>query len=1071
MGTFFIDRPVLAWVISIIIMLAGVMALRVLPVAQYPDIASPSVSINANYPGASARAVEDSVTQVIERQMTGLDGLTYFSSTSSSSGTSSITLTFSPGTDPDIAQVQVQNKLSQATPLLPDVVQRQGVSVTKSNSSFLLIVGATSPTGEYDQTDIADWLRSNLVDPVSRIDGVGNLQLFGAQYAMRIWLDPDQLSAFGLTPGDVVAAIREQNTQVSSGELGGAPSLAGQEITATITLQSLLSTPEEFKNIFLKTTQEGGDVRLRDVARVELGAESYNFVALWNGKPASGFGVNLAAGANALDTAEAVKARIGELIELNLPEGMEIIYPFDSTPFVEKSIHEVEKTLYEAIGLVLIVMLVFLQSFRATIVPMIAVPVVLLGTFAILLAFGFSINTLTMFAMVLAIGLLVDDAIVVVENVERVIEEDGLSAPEATRKSMTQITGALIGIATVLSAVFVPMAFFPGSAGIIYRQFSITIVSAMILSVVVAIVLSPALCAKLLKAKPHKETTKAEGAGASPEGRGIVAAAADGFNRGFTAMTTRYVRLVKALVTRFQVVGLVIYGGLLVLAAILFLRIPTAFLPNEDQGSAIVLAQLPPLATLDRTETVMGSIRDYFLEDEEEAVRGLFTISGFSFAGQGQNQGLAFVRLKDWEERKSEGLAANDVAGRASGAFSQFVEGQAFTIVPPPISSLGNASGFNLYLQDRGNVGHDGLLAARNQLLGMAAQNPKVVGVRPNGLEDNPQFNIKVDAQKAQALGLSLGTVNTTLSTALGGLYVNDFVDRGRIKRVYVQAEAPYRMMPEDIEKIRVRNASGDMIPLNAFTEMEWSYGSPQLQRYNGVSAMNIQGQAAPGISSGEAMAEMARMIGDLPSGIGFEWTGLSLEEQTSGSQTPLLYALSILIVFLCLAALYESWTIPVSVLLVMPLGIAGALLATWSRGLANDIFFQVGMLTTIGLASKNAILVVEFAKDLEARGYALVEATVEAARVRLRPILMTSLAFGFGVVPLALSSGAGAAARTAIGSAVVGGVLASTIFGIFFAPLFYVLIRRLTGARRRSETASADTGPGTEPTIAQPAE
>jgi len=1060
MAKFFIDRPVFAWVIALVIMLAGIISLRILPVAQYPDIAPPSVSVSAVYPGASAKAVEDSVTQIIEQQMTGLDGLEYFSSSSSSSGASNVTLTFEGGTDPDIAQVQVQNKLARATPLLPEQVQRQGITVAKANAGFLIIVGLVAADDSYGYTeaDLADYASSTLIDLVSRINGVGNIQRFGAEYAMRVWLDTDKLTQFNLTPSDIVQAIREQNTQVSSGAIGAAPFVEGQQITATITLQSLLQTPQEFRDITLLTTESGATVRLEDVARVEVGAADYSRIAKWDGKAATGFAVQLATGANALETAEAVRERVAELTENTLPPGVEIIYPVDSTPFIDKSIHEVEKTLYEAVFLVFLVMLVFLQSFRATLVPMIAVPVVLLGTFAIMLAFGFSINTLTMFAMVLAIGLLVDDAIVVVENVERVMAEEGLPPREATRKSMDQITGALIGIAVVLSAVFVPMAFFPGTTGIIYRQFSITIVSAMILSVVVAIVLSPALCANLLKHEDgHTDEPKKKG------WRGLVSRPTDWFNRSFAGLTDWYEATVdRILRRRWLFVG--VFVLLLVGAGLLSMRIPTSFLPEEDQGQTIALVQLPPSASMERTEEVMEEIRTYILEEQGDAVMGLFTASGFSFAGQSQNMGLAFIRLKDWEERD---ISAQELAGQAMGRFSQITEGMVFTIVPPPISELGNSSGFNLYLQDAGGVGHDALLNARNQLLGMASQNPKLMGVRPNGQEDNPQYNISVDFEKAQALGLNIAQVNSTLSVAIGGLYVNDYIDRGRIKRVYVQADAPHRMMPEDIADLRVRNDEGEMIPLSAFTTAEWTYGSPQLQRYNGVPALNIQGQAAPGYSSGEAMDEIENIIAQLPPGIGFEWTGLSLQEQTSGNQAPLLYALSILVVFLCLAALYESWTVPVSVLLIMPLGIIGALVAAYFRGLSNDIFFQVGLLTTIGLASKNAILIVEFAKLLEEEGKELVEATLEAVRMRFRPILMTSLAFGFGVIPLALSSGAGAAARVAIGSAVLGGMIAATVFGVFFAPLFYVIIRKLTGAKPLKKPGAED-----EPSASlQPAE
>ena len=1047
MANFFIDRPVFAWVISIIIMLAGVMSLRALPISQYPDIAPTTISVQATYPGASAKAVEDSVTQVIEQQMTGLDGLDYITSESSSTGSATITLTFRPGTDPDIAQVQVQNKLSLATPLLPEAVQRQGVVVNKASAGFLMITALYSPDGSYDQTDLGDYARSNLIDPISRITGVGSVQMFGTQYAMRIWLDPARLNQYNLMPSDVIRAIEAQNAQVSSGSLGGAPAEEGQQIEVTIKLQSLLTTPEEFRELLITTTPEGGSVRIEDVARVEIGAEIYGFEAKFTGHPASGFAVSLATGANALDTAEAVKEAVESYSE-DFPEGVEYAYPYDSTPFVKESIHEVEKTLYEAIVLVLLVILVFLQSWRASFVPMIAVPVVLLGTFAILFALGFSINMLTMFAMVLAIGLLVDDAIVVVENVERVMEEDHLGPREATRKSMRQITGALVGIAVVLSAVFVPMAFFPGSAGIIYRQFSVTIVSAMLLSVVVAITLSPALCAALLKS-PHGDEKK----------DGWLQRPAKMFNSGFASLVSGYEAVVARILRRRWIfMGIFLIG--LAFIGLSFTRLPTSFLPEEDQGSFITIVQLPPGSSLQRTSEVMDDVSSYYLSQESESMEGIFTVAGFSFAGRGSNNGIAFSSLKDWSEREDPSQSAGAITARASQAFAGNTEARIFAIVPPPIPELGNASGFDLFLQDTQGAGHEALMQARNQLLGMANQNPNLMAVRPNGQEDSPQFNVDVDYQKTQALGIAVSDVTNLLSVALGGTYVNDFIDRGRIKRVYVQGEAENRMQPEDLGEWQVRNTSGDMTPLEELISTDWTYGSPQLKRYDGLPAVNIQGSPAPGVSSGTAMETVEQLSQQLGEGFEVEWTGISKQERESGSQTTLLYVLSVLFVFLCLAALYESWTVPISVLLVAPLGVAGAVAAAYFRGLSNDVFFQVGLLTTVGLASKNAILIVEFAKALEEQGKELIEATKEAVRMRFRPIVMTSLAFGFGVVPLALGTGAGAATRVAIGSAVLGGVLASTVFGVFFAPLFYVVVRKLTGGRplkpRESSEVSA---------------
>ncbi len=1043
MARFFIDRPVFAWVIAILIMLGGILAIRNLPVAQYPDVAPPTISVAATYPGASAKAVEDSVTQVIEQQLTGLDGLDYVSSTSSSNGSSSITLTFRPGTDPDIAQVQVQNKLSLATPFLPEDVQRQGVTVSKASSGFLLITALYSPNETYDQTDLGDYVRSNIYDTVSRLDGVGRVTTFGSQYAMRIWLDPEKLVQFHLMPADIIQAIRAQNSQVTAGSLGGAPSVAGQEINVTITLQSLLSTPDDFRNLLISTTPDGGSIKLSDVGRVEIGAENYAFLSRFNGIPASGFAVSLATGANALDTAERVKTAVEQLSK-QFPADMTYAFPVDSTPFIKTSIESVQHTLFEAIILVFVVIFIFLQNFRAAFIPMIAVPVVLLGTFAVLLLLGMSINTLTMFAMVLAIGLLVDDAIVVVENVERVMEEEGLSPREATIKSMEQITGALVGIAVVLSAVFIPMTFFPGSAGVIYRQFSITIVTAMALSVLVAIVLSPALCATLLK--PSHETKAS-----------FFGAPARAFNRGFERLIHGYETTIDRVLRR-KWIMMGVAGAIVALVAIGFMRLPGSFLPDEDQGNFFTLVQLPENASLERTFGVMEQVVDYYQTSEGENVKGIFSLAGFSFAGQGQNNGIAFASLTDWSDRTGADQSVGAIVGRASQNLSQIPEARIFAIAPPPIRELGNANGFDLFLKNEGGLSQESFVAARNQLLGMAAQDSKLIGVRPNGLEDGPQFRINLDYQKAQALGVSTSDATSLLSVAFGGTYVNDFIDRGRIKRVYVQGDARSRMQPDDIASWQVRNATGAMTPLDEIATTEWDFGSPQLQRFNGIPALNIQGNAAPGQSSGVAMLEMEQLVSQLPPGIGYEWSGLSRQERSSGDLAPLLYGISVLFVFLCLAALYESWSIPVAILMVAPLGIAGAVAAAMGRGLANDIFFQVGLLTTVGLASKNAILIVEFARTLEKQGKDLVTATMEAVRLRIRPVLMTSLAFGFGVLPLALSSGAGASGRIAIGTIVLGGVATAMLFSLVFSPVFYVVVRKLAPDRHVETLPDGDS-------------
>lgn len=1033
MARFFIDRPIFAWVIALIIMLAGVLSIRSLPVSQYPSIAPPTVVISANYPGASAKIVEDSVTQVIEQRMKGIDHLRYIASTSDSFGNAEITLTFNAEADPDIAQVQVQNKLQGAMTLLPQEVQAQGVDVNKSSSGFLMVLGFVSTDGSLDKGDIADYVGANVQDPMSRVPGVGEIQLFGAQYAMRIWLDPLKLTQYNLTSLEVISAIRAQNAQVSAGQLGGTPSIQGQELNATVSAQSRLQTPEEFRKIILKSDTSGANVFLGDVARVELGSESYAVVSLYNGKPATGLAIKLATGANALDTAEAVRDKVEELRPF-FPQGLDVVYPYDTTPFVEKSIEGVVHTLLEAIVLVFVIMYLFLQNFRATLIPTIAVPVVLLGTFAILSATGFSINTLTMFAMVLAIGLLVDDAIVVVENVERVMSEEGLSPLEATRKSMDQITGALVGIGLTLSAVFVPMAFMSGSTGVIYRQFSITIVSAMALSVLVALILTPALCATMLK--PVKK-------GHSHIDTGFFG----WFNRNFDRLTSRYESSVAGIVKRsFRV--MMIYVALVVAVGWIFMRMPTAFLPDEDQGILFTQAILPTNSTQESTLKVLDKVSDHFMA--EEGVRSVFSVAGFSFAGQGQNMGIAFVGLKDWSEREAPGMDVQSIAGRAMGAFSQIKDAFVFAFVPPAVIELGTANGFDMYLQDKNGQGHDKLIAARNQLLGMAAQNPNLMGVRPNGQEDAPIYQLHIDHAKLSALGVDIANVNSVLATAWGGSYVNDFIDRGRVKKVFVQGDAQYRMQPEDLNTWYVRNNKGDMVPFSAFATGSWEYGSPRLERFNGLPAVNIQGATAPGFSTGAAMTIMEDLVKQLPPGFGIEWNGLSYEERLSGNQAPALYALSILVVFLVLAALYESWSVPFAVILVVPLGIIGALLAMNGRGLPNDVFFQVGLLTTVGLATKNAILIVEFAKEFYEKGAGLVEATLHAVRVRLRPILMTSLAFGLGVVPLAISTGVGSGSQNAIGTGVLGGMMSSTFLGIFFVPLFFVIVERIFSKRER---------------------
>jgi len=1047
MARFFIDRPIFAWVIAILVMVSGVVSISRLPIARYPTIAPPSVSINAFYPGASAETAEASVTQIIEQNMKGLDGLLYMVSNSSANGSVSVTLTFETGVDPDIAQVQVQNKLQLATPLLPQVVQQQGVSVTKANPGFLEVVGFVSEDGSMDRSDISDFISSHLLDPLSRVDGVGSVRVFGGKYAMRIWLDPVKLESYRLTPNDVIAAVRAQNAQIAVGQLGATPAVAGQELNATITSQGRMQTPEEFRQVVLRSGSDGSVLRLGDVARVELGSSDYGVVSRFNAKPAAGLAVTLATNANALDTAKRVEAVLAQL-EPNYPRGLVAYIPFETTPFVRASVEEVVKTLLEAVALVFLVMFVFLQSLRATIIPTIAVPVVLLGTFTVLAALGLSINMLTMFAVVLAIGLLVDDAIVVVENVERLMSEEGLSPVEATRKSMDQITGALVAIAMVLASVFVPMAFLGGATGVIYRQFSITIVAAMLLSVMVAIVLTPALCATFLKPVER---------GDHGSQRGFFGL----FNRSFARGVDTYQGVVRYILRR-SLRFVALYVALFAVAVLVFLRVPTAFLPDEDQGILFTLVQGPVGATQERTIAVLRKVEDYFL-NHEPAVESLFTVQGFSFAGSGQNTGIAFVKLKDWDERRSPELSADAVAGRATAALSQIKDALVFAFAPPPVTELGNSAGFDLYLEDVAGNGHEALIQARNQILGAASQNPLLQGVRPNAQEDAPQLRLDLDTRKAAALGLSMADVGDTLGVGWGGRYIDDFIDRGLVKRVYVQADAPYRMNPRDFGLWYVRNRDGEMVPVSAFASSRWEFGPPQLQRYKGIPAVEIVGQAAPGVSSGDAMNEIERLAAELPPGYALEWTGQSYQERVAGAQTPLLYSLSLLVVFLCLAALYESWSIPTSVLLVVPLGILGAVLATLGRGFARDVYFQVAMLTTVGLASKNAILIIEFAKEYHERGMELVAATLQATRDRLRPILMTSLAFGLGVLPLAFAHGAGSGAQQAIGTGVLGGMLAGTFLGVLFVPLFFVVVRRWVGGDRGGGGSEAGPEPEAE--------
>ena len=1049
LSKFFLSRPVFAWVIAIILMVAGLLAIHTLPIAQYPPIAPPSIAIDAFYPGASAETVENSVTQIIEQKMSGFDKMLYLSASSDSAGAARIELTFAPGTDPDLVWAQVQNKLQLAMASLPEMVQRQGVKVSKSTRNYLMVVGLISEDGSMDGNDLRDYAQSSLEKVLSRVPGVGEVMTFGGQYAMRVWLTPDKLTEFKMTLEDVITALHAYNVEVSAGQFGGAPAVKGQRLNASIIVQSMLKTPEEFAAIPLRTNPDGSVVRVRDVGRTELGTEAYDVEVFNNGKPAAGLAIRQAAGANALDTADAVKAKLVEMSHF-FPAGMKVIYPYDTTPFIRVAIGEVVKTLFEAVLLVFLVMYLFMGTMRATLIPTIAVPVVILGTFAVLGLFGFSINMLTMFAMVLAIGLLVDDAIVVVENVERIMSEEGLSPLEATRKSMGQITGALIGIGLVLSAVFGPMAFFTGSTGVIYRQFSVTIIASMMLSVVVALVLTPVLCVAFLKPVP-------KGHEASEAGVWFLRPFFRWFDHTFNRSRDTYLRLVGHSLSR-TLRYLAVFVLIVAAMGYLFRRMPTAYLPDEDQGILMVQAMLPANSTLEQTKEVMDGVRRHFMEREKEAVESCLTISGMNFSGRGQNAGMSFTKLRDWKLRERPDLKVTAVAGRAMGAFMQIRNAMVFAFAPPAVIELGMAKGFDFQLLDRGGLGHASLMAARNQLLGMAAQNPAVLTkVRPNGLEDVPQYRIDVDWEKAGALGIPITAIHNTISAAFGSAYVNDFIQGGRVKRVFVQADAPDRMLPQDLKKLYVRNTAGKMVPFASFAAGHWSSGSSKLERFNGFPSLNIQGESAPGRSSGEAMQAMENFVKKLPNGIGFDWTGLSYQEKQAGSQSAPLYAFSILVIFLCLAALYESWPIPIAILLALPLGAIGGVIGSSLRGMPNDVYFQIGLLTTLGLTTKNAILIVQFAKTRVDEGMGLIEATLEAAKLRMRPIIMTSLAFGFGVLPLAFASGAGAGAQKAIGTAVLGGVVTSTFLVTVFAPLFYVLIQKTFG-KRRTQHAKPDS-------------
>ncbi len=1044
MARFFIDRPIFAWVLAIVVMLAGAMSITTLPLEKYPDIAPVRVSINASYPGASAKTIEDSVTQVIEQKMKGLDGLQAMQSSSQSSGTASVSLSFVAGTNADIAQMQVQNKLQQAMSQLPQAVQSQGVTVTKTGTDFLLVITFYSADGSASAIQIGDYVASSLADTIARIEGVGDVQTLGTQHAMRIWLDPTKLASHALMPSDVSSAITAQNAQVSAGQIGGLPAVPGQQLNVTITARSKLQTVQQFQDIALKTSRDGSVVRLSDVARVELGGDSYTVSTRMKGQPSAALGVYLASGANAIGVANAVKARIAEL-QPGFPYHLQPELTQDTTPFVKVSIEEVAKTLGEAVVLVVLIMYLFLQSWRATLIPAITVPVVLLGTFGVLAVAGYSINSLTMFGMVLAIGLLVDDAIVVVENVERLMAEKGLPPREATRESMGEITGALVGIALVLAGVFIPMAFFGGSTGVIYRQFSITVVSAMLLSVLVALTLTPALCATLLKPLPPGQHHVAH--------RGLAGRFFGGFNRGFDRGTQAVESAAGGIIRR-SGRAMLVYALILGAMALLYHRLPTSFLPQEDQGVLMGEVRLPSGATNERLVRSLSQVENWL--GQQADIDGYTVITGI---GGDQATGRLFIRLKDWGDRTGKGQSASEIAARGNRELASLRDARVFITQPATVRGLGSASGWTVELQDRGGLGHEGLVKVRNEFLALAAKDPALAQVRISGLEDAPQYSIQIDDRKAGAVGVATADINSTLSMALGGSYVNDFLDQGRVKKVYVQGDAPYRAEPDSIMRWFVRNGSGDMVPFSAFASTAWSFGAPKLERYNGMGSYEIVGESAPGVSSGQAMAAVERIVAQLPQGAGIEWAGQSYQERLSGAQAPLLYAISVLFVFLCMAALYESWSVPFSVMLVVPLGVLGALALTQWAGLNNDVYFQVGLLTTVGLASKNAILIVEFAMQRQAQGAALVEATLEALRLRLRPILMTSLAFMLGVLPLAIASGAGAGSRRAIGTGVLGGMLTATVLGVFFVPLFFVLVRGFFARRRNPADAADGTG------------
>ncbi|HOS06128.1 MAG TPA: efflux RND transporter permease subunit [Syntrophorhabdaceae bacterium] len=1043
LSKFFLDRPVFAWVIAIIIMLVGCLSIYNLPISQYPPIAPPTIYIYSSYPGASAETVENSVTQIIEQKMTGLDRMLYLSATSDNAGGSRLELTFAPGTDPDLAWSKVQNKLQLAMAGLPEVVQRQGVTVGKATRNYLLIVGLISEDGSMNGDDLRDYAQSNLEKVLARVPGVGEVENFGTQYAMRIWLNTDKLVSYNLTVDDVIMALKTYNVEVSAGQFGGAPAVKGQRLNASIIVQSMLKTPEEFASIPVRINPDGSVIRIKDVGRAELGTDAYDVEVFNNGRPSAGMAIRQAAGANALDTANAVKEKMKEMSRY-FPQGMKVIYPYDTTPFVRVAIKEVVITLLEAILLVFLVMWLFMGNIRATLIPTIAVPVVLLGTFGTLGLFGFSINMLTMFAMVLSIGLLVDDAIVVVENVERIMREEGLPPREATAKSMGQITSALIGIGLVLSAVFGPMAFFGGSTGVIYRQFSITIISSMLLSVVVALILTPVLCATLLKPVPK---------GHEPAENAIrfLRPFFLRFDRIFFRIRDRYVRIVERSYSK-KLRYAIIYFLIIAIVGILLLRIPTSYVPDEDQGILLAQVILPTGSTLEQTKEVVNGVQRYFLEHEKEAVESCMTVSGAGFNLRAQTNGMVFVKLKEWDLRNRSDLRVKAIAARAMGVFSKIRNAMVFAFPPPSVVELGMATGFDFQLLDRAGLGHEKLLAARNQLLGMAFQDKRLAKVRPNGLDDVSQYYMDIDWEKAGALGVSITTIHNTVSEAFGSAYVNNFIQAGRVKRVFVQADAPYRMMPKDLEKLHVRNNVGKMVPFSAFASGQWKSGSPRLERYNGFPSMSIWGEPAPGRSSGEAMKVMEGLVAKLPQGVGFEWTGLSYQERMSSTQAPLLYAFSIIVIFLCVAALYESWAIPITNMLMLPLGVLGATFFTWTRGLHNDVYFQIGFLTTLGLTTKNAILIIQFAKERMTRGEGVLDATLGAIRVRFRPVIMTSMAFFFGVLPLAISTGAGAGAMNAIGTAVTGGMLSATLIDLFYIPLLFVIISRLFKVESRKK-------------------